>query len=47
MLDYAERRTRACLAELEDGVREARDVLEAAEGDLELRAARRRSTATS
>jgi N-methylhydantoinase B len=37
VLDYAERRTRACLAELDDGVREARDVLEAAEGDLELR----------
>jgi N-methylhydantoinase B len=36
-LDYAERRTRARIAELEDGVREARDVLEAAEGDLELR----------
>jgi N-methylhydantoinase B len=34
---YAERRTRAALAELEDGRREARDVLEAAEGDLELR----------
>ena len=33
----AERRTRACLAELRDGVREARDVLEAPEGDLELR----------
>ena len=42
-LDYAERRTRARLAELEDGAREARDVLEAAaleDGeapDLELR----------
>jgi N-methylhydantoinase B len=42
-LDYAERRTRARLAELEDGSREARDVLEAAaleDGeapDLELR----------
>src|SRR5215210_6110492 len=33
---YAERRTRAALAELEDGEREARDVLEAPEGDLEL-----------
>ncbi len=33
-LDYAERRTRACLAELDDGVYEARDVLEAREGDL-------------
>jgi N-methylhydantoinase B len=31
-LDYAERRTRARIAELEDGVREARDVLEAAGG---------------
>jgi 5-oxoprolinase (ATP-hydrolysing) len=30
-LDYAERRTRARIAELEDGVREARDVLEAAD----------------
>jgi len=29
-LDYAERRTRARIAELDDGVREARDVLEAA-----------------
>ena len=37
VLDYAERRTRAQLAEMEDGVREAVDVLEAAEGDLELR----------
>jgi N-methylhydantoinase B len=37
-LDYAERRTRARLAELEDGTREARDVLEGAEdADLELR----------
>ena len=35
-VDYAERRMRACLAELEDGTREARDVLEAADGDLEL-----------
>ena len=40
-LDYAERRTRARIAELEDGTREARDVLEAADGDLELRAATR------
>src|ERR671933_2170427 len=37
VLDYAERRTRACLEELDDGAREAVDVLEAAEGDLELR----------
>ena len=45
-LDYAERRTRARIAELEDGTREARDVLEAAGGgaagggggeDIELR----------
>ena len=35
--DYAERRTRARIAELDDGPREARDVLEAADGDLELR----------
>ncbi|HEV3094615.1 MAG TPA: hydantoinase B/oxoprolinase family protein [Solirubrobacteraceae bacterium] len=37
VLDYAERRTRACIAALPDGVREAQDVLEAADGDLELR----------
>jgi N-methylhydantoinase B len=36
VLDYAERRTRACLEELEDGERTARDVLEAREGDLEI-----------
>jgi N-methylhydantoinase B len=36
-LDYAERRTRARIAELDDGEREARDTLEAGEGDLELR----------
>ena len=36
-LDYAERRTRARIAELDDGAREARDVLEAGAGDLELR----------
>ncbi|MDQ6811176.1 MAG: hydantoinase B/oxoprolinase family protein, partial [Actinomycetota bacterium] len=35
--DYAERRTRACLATLADGVRCAEDVLEAPEGDLHLR----------
>jgi N-methylhydantoinase B len=35
-LDYAERRTRAAISELEDGVREARDVLEASDEDLEL-----------
>ncbi len=37
VLDYAERRTRACIAALADGVREAEDVLEAPEGDLALR----------
>jgi N-methylhydantoinase B len=36
-LDYAERRTRAAIVRLGEGEREARDVLEAAEGDLELR----------
>ena len=36
VLDYAERRTRSCLAELPDGTRSARDVLEAQEGDLEI-----------
>jgi N-methylhydantoinase B len=37
VLDYAERRTRACLAALADGERHAEDVLEAREGDLVLR----------
>jgi N-methylhydantoinase B len=37
VLNYAERRTRACLLELPDGERHAEDVLEAAEGDLPLR----------
>jgi N-methylhydantoinase B len=36
VLDYAERRTRACLEELDDGTRTATDVLEAREGDLEI-----------
>jgi N-methylhydantoinase B len=36
VLDYAERRTRACLADLDDGTRTATDVLEAVDGDLEL-----------
>src|SRR3954449_13394827 len=36
-LDYAERRTRARIADLDDGTRSARDVLEAADGDLGLR----------
>jgi N-methylhydantoinase B len=39
VLDYAERRTRACIAALPDGTREARDVLEGREGDIELRLA--------
>ena len=39
VLDYAERRTRACLADLDDGTRTASDVLEARDGDLELRLA--------
>ncbi len=37
VLDYAERRTRACLLALPDGERGAEDVLEAIEGDLALR----------
>jgi N-methylhydantoinase B len=37
VLDYAERRARACLSALEDGEFEAQDVLEAPEGDLLLR----------
>jgi N-methylhydantoinase B len=37
VLDYAERRMRACIGALADGVREARDVLEAPDGDLALR----------
>jgi N-methylhydantoinase B len=36
-IDYAERRMRACLSALPDGARHASDVLEAREGDLELR----------
>jgi N-methylhydantoinase B len=36
VLDYAERRTRACIDGLDDGVYAARDVLEAREGDLEV-----------
>jgi N-methylhydantoinase B len=36
VLDYAERRTRACLEDLDDGAYRARDVLEAREGDLEI-----------
>jgi N-methylhydantoinase B len=37
VLDYAERRTRAALELIQDGSREARDALEAADRDLELR----------
>jgi N-methylhydantoinase B len=37
--DYAERRTRACLAALPDGTRHAHDVLEARGGDLALQVA--------
>jgi N-methylhydantoinase B len=36
VLDYAERRTRACLDALQDGERSAEDVLEAREGDLRI-----------
>ncbi len=36
VLDYAERRTRSCLQALDDGSYQARDVLEAREGDLEI-----------
>ncbi len=36
VLDYAERRTRACLEALDDGDRRAEDVLEAREGDLRI-----------
>jgi N-methylhydantoinase B len=36
VLDYAERRTRACLRKLDDGTRSGRDLLEAREGDLEI-----------
>jgi N-methylhydantoinase B len=38
-IDYAERRTRAALHDLEDGTRHAEDVLEAADGDLTLKLA--------
>jgi N-methylhydantoinase B len=37
VLDYAERRMRACLQELSDGERRAEDVLEAREGDLPIK----------
>jgi N-methylhydantoinase B len=38
-IEYAERRTRAALAALDDGTREAHDVLEAVDGDLHLQLA--------
>ena len=37
VLDYGERRAAAAIASLGDGVRDARDLVEAPEGDLELR----------
>jgi N-methylhydantoinase B len=37
VLDYSERRTRACLEALPDGERRGEDVLEAPEGELQLR----------
>jgi N-methylhydantoinase B len=37
VLDYAERRMRSCLDELDDGERDAEDVLEAREGDLQIK----------
>jgi N-methylhydantoinase B len=37
VLDYCERRTRACISQMPDGSRQASDVLEAVGGDLELR----------
>jgi N-methylhydantoinase B len=36
VLDYAERRMRACLEDLEDGEHDAEDVMEAREGDLRI-----------
>jgi N-methylhydantoinase B len=36
-IDYAERRTRAAIEQLDDGTRRAEDVLEAREGDLRLK----------
>jgi N-methylhydantoinase B len=36
VLDYAERRTRACLSAMPDGTRNAEDYLEAREGDLKI-----------
>jgi N-methylhydantoinase B len=37
VLDYAERRTRACIKDLPDGEHTAEDVLEAREGDLQIK----------
>jgi N-methylhydantoinase B len=46
VLDYAERRTRACINELADGEYTAEDVLEAREGDLPIRLRARVSAET-
>ena len=46
MLDYAERRTRACVEDLADGEYTAEDVLEAREGDLPIRLRARVSAET-
>jgi N-methylhydantoinase B len=46
VLDYAERRTRACIKELADGDYTAEDVLEAREGDLPIRLRARVSAET-
>ena len=52
VLDYSERRTRACLQALPDGEHSASDVLETADGDLTLRltardSSRRKSASSS
>ena len=46
VLDYAERRTRACINDLADGEHTAEDVLEAREGDLPIRLRARVSAET-
>jgi N-methylhydantoinase B len=46
VLDYAERRTRACIKDLPDGEHTAEDVLEAREGDLPIRLRARVSAET-
>jgi N-methylhydantoinase B len=46
VLDYAERRTRACIKDLPDGEYTAEDVLEAREGDLPIRLRARVSAET-